>query len=310
MSERRLLTIDSEYLRPDLAACFLRVERDEAAIIETNTARAAPAILRAIDEAGLQREQVRWVIVTHAHLDHAGGAAALIEALPHATLVAHPRAARHLIDPSRLVASASAVYGAERFEAIYGTIDPIPAERVRTVEEGETVELGGAEFPVLHTRGHAKHHFVLHDPARETVYTGDTFGLVYPRLQRAGRFALASTSPTDFEADEARRSVDRILALGTRTACLTHFGEVDRLEETAQQLRRWIDRSEEILEAAIAEGPEDLEGWIRGRLEVAMSEAVESRGLSLDDGDRELLSLDLELNAQGLAFVAGRRLAS
>lgn len=306
MSEPRLVTIDADYVMPGFACCYLRVQGDEAAFIETNTSHAVPKLLDALRGQGLEREQVRWIIVTHVHLDHAGGAATLLRECPNATIVAHPRAARHLVDPSRLVASAQAVYGEEIFRKLYGAIPPAPAERVRAMDDGESLALGGAELRFLHTRGHANHHFVVHDPARETVYTGDAFGLAYPYLQRSGRFAFASTSPTDFHAEEARRSVDRILALETRTACLTHFGELDELPTIAGQLHRWIDVSDSLLQevASVEEG--ERERFLFDALWREMERAAHERGLTLGREDRELLSLDLRLNAQGLLFAATR----
>jgi glyoxylase-like metal-dependent hydrolase (beta-lactamase superfamily II) len=299
-------TIDCDYVLPELAAAYLRVEGDEAAFIETNTSHAAPRLLAALAAANLRPEQVRWVIVTHVHLDHAGGSSALMKALPNATLLAHPRAARHLIDPSRLVASATQVYGAETFARLYGTIEPIDAARVRALDDGASVELGGASLQVLHTRGHANHHFVVVDPAASSVFTGDTFGLVYPRLQRAGRFALPSTSPTDYDGAEARRSIDRVLALGVERALLTHFGEVRDLDVVAGQLRRWLDVSDALVQEAASLAPQEREELLRQRLAAEMDRAAASAGLALDDGDRELLALDLRLNAQGLAFAAGK----
>jgi glyoxylase-like metal-dependent hydrolase (beta-lactamase superfamily II) len=303
----RLVTIDSEYTAPLVAACYLRVQGGEAAFIETNTTHAVPRLLSALEQERLRPEDVRWVIVTHVHLDHAGGASALLRACPDATLVAHPRAARHLIDPSKLVASAGAVYGPERFRELYGSIEPIPSERVRVVEDGETLDLGGQPLRFLHTRGHANHHFVVHDPARDTVYTGDAFGIAYPQVQRAGRFVFATTSPTDFDAAAARESVDRIVALGTSTACPTHFGEIDRLDVAAAQLRWWIDRSERLVEEAIALPAERADAHLHAGVSAAMEGAARRAGLSLNESDRKLLALDVELNAQGLAIVAAKR---
>lgn len=304
--ESRLLTIDSGYVKPGFAACYLRVQGDEAAFVETNTSHAVPKLLDALREAGLAPEQVRWIVVTHVHLDHAGGAASLLSHCPNATLVAHPRAARHLIDPSRLVASSRAVYGDEVFEKLYGEIPPAPAERVRAVEDEEVLELGGAPLRFLHVRGHANHHFVVHDPERETVYTGDAFGLAYPYLQRAGRFVFASTSPTDFDGPEAKKSVDRILGLGTRTACLTHFGELDELATMGVQLHEWLDFSQELFERIRALPPEEREEVAYAALVEKMESAAKARGLALSPEDWELLSLDMRLNAQGLAYAAGR----
>jgi glyoxylase-like metal-dependent hydrolase (beta-lactamase superfamily II) len=308
------VTIDCDVL-PEFTAAYLRVAGDECAFIEAHTSRALPRLLAALDAQGLRPEQVRWVVVTHAHLDHAAGASALLARCPNATLLAHPRAARHLIDPQKLVASAKGVYGEARFEELYGTIDPIPAQRVRALEDGATFELGSATLRVVHTAGHAKHHFVVDDPAIGTVYTGDTFGLVYPALQRAGRFALATTSPTDFDPDEARRSIDKVLALGEEAACLTHYGEVRDLDEVAGQVRAWIDRSEAWLEAAAnreARRTGDatlaaLTEWIAGELRAAIGADTAGRGLTLGASDWSLLATDIDLNAQGIAFVADKK---
>lgn len=304
--ESRLLTIDSGYVRPGFASCYLRVEGEEAAFVETNTSHAVPKLLGALEEAGLRPEQVRWIVVTHVHLDHAGGAATLLQRCPNATLVAHPRAARHLIDPSRLVASSKAVYGEDTFAKLYGEIPPAPAERVKIVEDEETLPLGDAMFRFLHVRGHANHHFAVHDPARDTVYTGDAFGLAYPYLQRAGRFAFASTSPTDFDGPAAKASVDRILGLKTKTACLTHFGELDELETVAGQLHEWLDFSQALFERLLGLPAEEREEAAYPALVERMEAAAKERGLGLTKEDWELLSLDLRLNAQGLAFAAGR----
>lgn len=300
----QLTTIDCEYITPGLAAAYLRVQGDEAAFIENNTTHAVPRLLAALAAQRLDPAQVRYVIVTHVHLDHAGGSSALMRACPNATLLAHPRAARHLIDPSKLVASARVVYGAERFDELYGAIEPIDAARVRSLDDGAEVALGDATLRFWHTRGHANHHFVVHDEARDTVYTGDAFGLVYPSLQRAGRFAFPSTSPTDFDAEAALASLDRILALGSRSACLTHFGEVDDLQAIAEQLRAWLRLSGALVSEAV--GRSDAETYIRARLEEALLRAAADIGLVLDATDRALIAFDLALNAQGLAFVAGK----
>lgn len=303
------VTLDVDVV-PEFTAVYLRVAGDECAFIEAHTAHAVPKLMAALEAHRLQPEAVRWVVVTHAHLDHAAGASALLARCPNAQLLAHPRAARHLIDPHKLVASATAVYGQERFAKLYGRIDPIPAERVRVLEDGARFPLGDAELQVFHTAGHAKHHFVVDDPALSTVYTGDTFGLVYPALQRGARFALATTSPTDFDANEARRSIDRVLSLGRSAACLTHFGEVRDLEAVATQLGRWIDRSEAWV-ASVREREETDEaayGRIAGAIQGAIAEEARAAGLSFDERDMKLLAVDVDLNAKGLV-VAARRTA-
>ena len=301
-------TIDADVV-PGFTAVYLRVAGDECAFIEAHTNHALPRLLAALHAVGRRPEQVRYVVVTHAHLDHAAGASALLTACPNATLLAHPRAAKHLVDPSKLVAGAKAVYGEARFSSLYGAIAPIDAARVRELDDEATFTLGDATLRVLHTAGHANHHFVVHDPALDTVYTGDTFGLVYPALQRRGRFALPSTSPSNFDPVEARKSLDRVLGLRTKTACPTHFGAVDGLDEIAAQLREWLDRAERWLDEAMA-GSESF-AQISSRLTRAWTDAIAAesarRGLGFDDAAMQLLALDAELNAQGIAAVVDYR---
>lgn len=302
-------TLDADPANPEFVASYLRVAGEECAFIETNTAHSLPILLGALESHGLSRDAVRYVIVTHAHLDHAGGASAVMQACPNATLLAHPRAARHLIDPTKLVASATAVYGKERFAKLYGVIASIPETRVRAIEDGAEVPLGDAKLGFLHTRGHAKHHFVVSDPALDAVFTGDTLGLVYPRLQRAGLFALASTSPTDFEPAEARLSVARILSLGAKTAYLTHFGAAGDLPAIAAQLGVCIDDSERWLDEAARSDASaaEVQSRLRDQIRSAIARQAEAVGLTLGPPDWDALALDIDLNAQGIAFVAARQ---
>jgi len=301
-----LITIDCDYVQPALACAYLRISQGECAFIETNTAHAVPKLLAALAAAGRSPADVRYVIVTHVHLDHAGGASALMEALPNATLLAHPRAARHIIDPSRIVAGATAVYGAEQFAALYGTIRGIDADRVRSLEDGAEVPFGAGALRFIHTRGHANHHFVVHDPAQDTVFTGDAFGLIYPRLQRAGLLAFPSTSPTDFDGPAAHASIDRIVALGTRSVCPTHYGEQTRVKEIAEQLHGWLTLSERLMEESKALPAAEREGYIEAGLVAAFDELAARTGLDLDEDDRALVAFDRKLNAQGLAHAASK----
>ncbi len=305
------ITIDCEYLQPEFAAAYLLVEGEEAAFVETNTTYAVPRLLEALSKAGRRPEDVRWVIVTHVHLDHAGGASAVMKACPNATLLAHPRAARHLIDPSRLVASAKQVYGDEPFRKLYGDIEPIPAERVRIMEDEETLRWGSRTLRFLHTRGHANHHFVVHDSASGGVFTGDAFGLRYPMLQGRGLFVLPTTSPTDFDPDEAKRSVRRI-AEAASSVFLTHFGEVTEIEDAAGQLLRHLEFSGELLDRAVArsESGKELIAFCEAALREHYNRELAARGLELDQKGWELLDMDLDLNAQGIALVAEKRRAA
>lgn len=297
-------TIDCDYLGEGFAAAYLMREGDRAAFVETNTTHAVPKLLAALEAEGLQPEAVDWVIITHVHLDHAGGASALMEACPNATLLAHPRAARHAIDPSKLVASAQQVYGEETFASLYGEIRPIDEARVRTMDDGETLRWGARTLTSLHTRGHANHHFCVLDSKTNAIFTGDAFGLVYPRLQHHGLFAIPSTSPTDFDAPAAKASLDRIVATGADRAYLTHFGGHEQLEGIAGQLHRQLDVYGGIVAQALADEIDEdaLDTFCEARVRALFDQLLETHGLADDGGAREILKTDMELNAQGVAF--------
>jgi len=303
-------TIDCGYLgREGFAAAYLMREGDRAAFVETNTNRAVPKLLAALEAEGLAPEAVEYVIITHVHLDHAGGASALMEACPNATLLAHPRAAKHAISPRKLVESAQAVYGEATFRELYGDIRPIPEERVRTLDDEETLSFGERTLTFLHTRGHANHHFCILDSGSNGIFTGDSFGLVYPHVQHRGLFAIPSTSPTDFDAPEAKRSVDRIVATGAERAFLTHFGEHRELSAIAAQLHRQLDVYGAMVEELFAS---DLEGGsldeaARTRVRALFEELLDEHGLQDDRAAQELLETDADLNAQGIAFAVRKR---
>lgn len=307
---RDLRIIDVGYMgRPGVAAAFLVQDGGEAAFVETGTAPSLPRMRAALEEEGLRPEQVRYVIITHVHLDHAGGASALMAAFPEATLLAHPRAARHAIDPSRLVASATAVYGAERFGELYGTIEPIDADRVRSLDDGEVLPLGGRELAFLHTRGHANHHFVVHDREAGGVFTGDSFGIAYPALQTDGRFVFPSTSPTDFDPVAARQSLRRVVDTGARRVWLTHFGERRDVAEMAAELDGQLEAYEALLERAMAVEDDALDAFCEEQVR-ALFDALFARHPGADTAaQRALVELDVDLNAQGVA-VAVRRARS
>ncbi|WP_405226581.1 MBL fold metallo-hydrolase [Lentisalinibacter sediminis] len=306
-----IITIDCLYLdEPQFAAAYLMIEGGEAAFIDNNTNHALPRLLGALGEAGLQPEQVRYLIVTHVHLDHAGATSALAEACPDATVLAHPRAVRHIVDPEKLVSSATAVYGEAEFRRLYGRIGPVPAARIREMGDGERLKFGRRELTFLHTRGHANHHFCVTDDRTNSVFTGDAFGLHYPVLQTQGPFAFPSTSPTDFDGPLARDAVQRIADLEPATVYPTHFGAVTSIEETAGQLDRHLRFAERVMhDAEVSDLPDEaLYGYILPRLRDYFAGLLDGRG---DLGSRretwKLLDLDLDLNAQGLAFAANKR---
>lgn len=309
MTSVQPITIDCQYLLPRFAAAYLLIENGEATFVETNTTHALPHLLGALKQAGLSTAAVKHVIITHVHLDHAGGAGVLMEQCPNATLLAHPRAAPHVVDPSKLVASARKVYGDARFDALYGRIAPVPQGRVRIMEDDQVLQWGSRTLRFLHTRGHANHHFCVVDSGTQAIFTGDAFGLCYPVLQGGGLFVFPSTSPTDFDATLARQSLERIVRSGATRAFLTHYGEVTQLAEAASQMKDHLDFSEALMvEAAASALPDDaLEGLVTPRLKARLEDGLRARGLALDAANWDVLALDVDLNGQGVAHAARKR---
>lgn len=295
--------IDADYIAPQTAAVYLMREGDAVAIIETGTAHTTPHVLEALAGIGLGPEAVRYVIPTHVHLDHAGGASALMAACVNATLLCHPRAARHLIDPAKLIAGAEAVYGAERVAQLYGAIAPIPAERVTSMADQTEVKLGARTLTFLDTPGHARHHFCVHDSLTEGVFTGDTFGLAYPDLCTSeGPFLFPTTTPVQFEPDAMCASITRLQGLSPRQAFLTHFGSVPAGAAQADALIGQVEdycAMARRVAAEVAVGPARLPALEQALMDYTLARLAALGGSAHADPAARL-EMDMQLNAQGL----------
>jgi glyoxylase-like metal-dependent hydrolase (beta-lactamase superfamily II) len=301
--------VDCHYTAPEKAAVYLVAEGDRLAIVDANTNHAVPRILEAIVAGGHQPDQVEYIIITHVHLDHAGGTAALLEQCPNATVLAHPKAARHLADPTRLIAGAKAVYGEAEFDALYGTITGVPESRIRIMEDEEALDWGTRTLTFLYTKGHASHHFCIHDTGCDGVFAGDAFGLGRDTADRPGPpFMVCSSSPPEFDPEEARRSVDKILATGAARAFITHYGQFDQLPERAEQLVRSIGLMEDIGRAAAESdlSGEPLFDFCHEQVGRAFREHLAWCGVDDVEVDWAWLANDLYLNSLGLQFYAER----
>lgn len=296
-----ILAVDSGYCRPGLAAIHLIIHQGRAAVVDTGTNASAPQVLAALAAAGVAPEQVLWVILTHIHLDHAGGAGSLMCAFPNAKLVVHPRGVRHMIDPAKLWEGTSAVYGAERAFALYGRLAPIEAERIVEANEGLELDLAGRRLRVLETPGHARHHICIWDELARAFFTGDVFGLSYRELDVEGRaFVFPTTTPTQFDPEALHASIDRLLTFRPDAMYLTHYSRVTEVERLAADLHRLIDTQVAVAQAARGEGVARHVEILAG-LEQIVREEAERQGWCLpEDEIFDLLRTDLELNAQGL----------
>ncbi|MBT8117392.1 MAG: MBL fold metallo-hydrolase, partial [Gammaproteobacteria bacterium] len=239
--------LDADYVRPGLACLYLLQEGDEYAVIETGTSHSAGRLFSLLAERGIDHDQVRYVIPTHVHLDHAGGAGVMMAAFEHATLLIHPRGARHMVEPQRLVDSAKAVYGEERFRSLYGEIVPVPADRVREMGDGDAVTLAGRRLEFRHTRGHANHHFCVWDEATRGWFTGDMFGVCYPWWRFVSDdFVLPATTPTQFDPETYPVSLQLLGSYSPRYLYLTHHGRIDYTPEKSARLAAQVARYREI----------------------------------------------------------------
>ena len=299
-----IYAIDAEYVRPMLDAVHLVVHEGRTAFVETGTSRSVPQLLAALDSLGLSRDAVDWVFITHVHLDHAGGAGQLMQALPNAKAVLHPRGAPHMIDPRKLIDASIAVYGAVAFAKLYGEIIPIASERVVSTEPGQRFSLAGREFEILHTPGHAMHHQVFFDHHAKAVFTGDTFGLSYREFDVDGRaFAFPTTTPTQFDPDQLIDSIHRILALQPQAAYFTHYGEVRDLPRLAIALERMTRAFAEAakVEAAMSDTERGLRERLLERISQILHLELQAHGCALaPQRIDELLGLDIGLNVDGL----------
>lgn len=299
--EHGIHALDAEYLRPGLAAIHLMLQGGHAAIIDTGTNQAVPRVLAALADLGVEPGAVDYVIVTHAHLDHAGAAGALMRTCPNAKLVAHPKGARHLIDPAKLVAGSIAVYGETVFRELYGDIVPVPADRIIEAGEGFQLDFRGRMLSFLDTPGHARHHFCIHDAGSNAVFTGDTFGISYRDFDVDGRpFFFPTTTPVQFEPEALHHSIDRLVALEPSAAFLTHFGRVADPARHADKLHGLIDAFVDLVRAAPGES-EARHAWLKERIESLLLGRLREHGCSLEAAAiKALLANDVELNAQGL----------
>ena len=301
-----VFVVDTGFGRPRSVAAYLVVDSGRAAFIDTGHNLAVPRLLGALDALGLSREAVDWVIPTHVHLDHAGGAGALMRELPQARLAVHPRGAPHMIDPSALQAGAVDVYGADEVARSYGELVPVPASRVINSGDGTTIELGTRSLEFIDTPGHARHHHCVWDARTRRWFTGDTFGLSYPELaNHNGPLMLLTTPPVQFDPEPFKRSIARLTQRDAAGACLTHYGSVDDVRRLGGQL---IEQVTEL--AALGEqhrhDPERLPA-LKARLRDIYRRRLHRHELQDVDHKLALLSLDIELNAQGIAVWLDRQ---
>jgi glyoxylase-like metal-dependent hydrolase (beta-lactamase superfamily II) len=297
-----VFVIDADFHREHMAGCYLVEAESEVAFIEVGINSSTPRLMNILEMRGWKPEQVRYVIVTHVHLDHAGGAGSLMQLLPKATFLVHPYGARHMIDPTKLEAGARAVYGDELFDSIYGKLIPVQEHRAQIMEDGDEVTLGNRQLRFIDTPGHARHHFCVFDSLTNGWFTGDTFGLSYREFDtQNGAFLFPTTTPIQFDPVALKQSVRNLVANNPDCMYLTHYGRVKDVPRLARQMIEGVDTL-----VGIAERYKD-DDLRTQKIETAMRtwlmEGLRRHGVELaEDECLELLSSDIKLNTQGIEF--------
>jgi glyoxylase-like metal-dependent hydrolase (beta-lactamase superfamily II) len=275
-----VFAVDTGHVRREADASYLIVDGGRAAFVDTGSHRSVPNLLAALGALDIDLECVEYVLLTHVHLDHAGGAGALMASLPRARVVVHPRGAPHLTDPAKLLAAAKA--------------------RIATVADGERLAFGARTLEFLHTPGHALHHVCILDRDTRELFTGDTFGVSYRDSDTAaGPFIFTAATPSQFDPEQLRASVARLAALEPRCVYLTHYGRVDPVAKLARDLDADIDAIARIARA-FAANPDRLQRIAR-ELFAHLCRRLQAHGFAGDETARHaLLDGDVMLNAAGL----------
>ncbi|WP_147531783.1 MBL fold metallo-hydrolase [Bacillus marasmi] len=276
---------------------------EELTIIETSASPSIPYLLQGLKELQISPEEVKYIIVTHIHLDHAGGAGLMLQHCPNAKVVVHPKGARHLADPSRLIAGARMVYG-EKFDALFDPIVPIPEDRLIVKNHEEELSIGqNCMLKFYDSPGHANHHFSIYYPPTNAMFTGDTSGVYYPQLHRDGvELYLPSTSPNQFDPDKMRQSLSMFEKLNLDHIYFGHFGGSENVNEIYSQVRMWLNIFVDTASEAYRnyEQTEDQVQATEKSILAKVLDFLQSKEIPADHPAIEVIKLDINVCSQGL----------
>ena len=301
--DKNIFCFDANYVRKNFAAVHFINQNNKLLIVDTATNHSAKRFLDALHTMNISPESVEWILLTHVHLDHAGGAGLLMKMCPNARLAVHARGARHMVNPEKLWASVVSVYGKEEAEKQYGQLIPVDENRVIAVGEGEVISFQNRKLQIFDAPGHANHHIVIFDEESKSFFTGDAFGVAYPELTTEdGEFILISSTPTQFEPVKFEITIKKIMEQRPKSCFLTHFSKIMNIEKNSYELLKQLDEYVTIAQQA-RNNCENQQDQIRRKLFELLYKKLENTNLSISKRKfGNLLSLDLSLNAQGLEY--------
>jgi len=293
--------IDSGYFSKDFAAIYILRQGNEVAIIETGNQYSATNVQKALEMDGLSFSDVSYIIPTHVHLDHAGGAGELMNRCQNAQLIVHPRGARHMIDPSKLIAGAIAVYGEANYKKLYGEIIPIDSSRVIEADDNFILDFEGRELKFIDTPGHARHHFCIWDEMTGSMFTGDTFGVSYREFDKGNEvYIFPSTSPVQFDPEALIKSIEKLITYRPKRVCLTHFSAIDPTNKVVDQLIDGIHFVSSLAKEYASH--REAEEIIEDEMMSYFLKGIKKVGNDDLEFCRDRLKLDVEINTQGLIY--------
>jgi len=299
-----IVTIDTGYQRKGLVASHLVEQGDHYAFVDVGTSSCLQQIRDVMQVMAIKPEQVKYIMVTHVHLDHSGAAGVLMRECPEAQLVVHPRGARHMIDPAKLIAGATAVYGEEMLKKTFGEIIPVEADRVIEVVDEQVLSLNGRQLLFLDTPGHARHHYCVYDEVSNGFFTGDTFGLAYAPLAVDGEsFIFPTTTPIQFDPAALLKSIKRLISFNPEKMYLTHFGCVYNPDVLAEHLMRQVEAFVDIAQSVKHIPEQNCHEHIYHAMKQLLLQNLQDFGCKLSEGViLECMEMDLQLNTQGLCY--------
>lgn len=287
--------------RKERTSAYVLID-EKIALIETSASPSVPYIIEGLNELQISLEDIDYVIVTHIHLDHAGGVGLFLQSCPNAKLIVHPRGVAHMVDPSRLIASAKSVYGDE-FERLFDPILPVEPERIMEARHEDILSLGLHQLTFYHTEGHAKHHISMHYSATNGLFVGDTTGVYYPEMAKESiDLIIPSTSPNQYDPETMEQSIQLYETLNVRELYFGHYGAYPNPAEAYRQVRYWtplfLAEGEKVLAASdiLSEQVKLLDAG----LQALLHQYLQNNGIAENHPVYQTIPFDTVVSAMGI----------